>query len=590
MINLILHYLLALPDNAPSNDRPARPSVSAARRRKSMDLATMMSSRSDMTVTPILFNLVDLVLSCLRSRNQQTIHVTLQLVSAILKRHHRYAVITLLRTEVLPSRTVNRTVGAHEQEIEYLMGLAGAIGGYGNFDETYENVLRDTMTRLESHPCSLKLVAPKTSVNAKLPTIADSLPGAPRDVREHTLRPDDPLLTSILDLLDSFFVNPVETNLSVTETIADLAICGYMSIEGWLARSPGAYHYEDEKDDEEAEAAADMTSTASEADPQPKPDSEIDTAKAEEEQLLKKMERCRQRPAWDTDNMPRILNMVKRLSEQVEGYKTTIPRFNELLQQRREAFHTADSLLDNPPPVRKGSPIQSTPERPSLDEVIRSGSPSRPSAFEGFAQRLLSDLGTPSRSSSPRLKKDQSQTSGSTTPGGYGSGNELAVPRAVQPPPKEFLFNEPSRGVPRSASPGSAAGYGERSHDEREGISSSQTAEFAAIDQSILAKRVGLPDKTLRPIPLDLAFRPPPPPDSTTSEDEEEEDDGDMDDGDDAIAPDASESGSVLDDGANANASVSHILTNVIIFQSFLMEMAALMQVRAGLFDEVRYV
>ncbi|KAJ6780520.1 hypothetical protein PWT90_10695 [Aphanocladium album] len=321
MINLILHYLLALPDSSGSSkSAPPRPKMSAARRRKSMDLATMMASKTDLTVTPILFNLVDLILACLRSRNQQTIHVTLQLVSAILKRHHRYAIITLLKTEVLPSRTVNRTVGSHEQEIEYLMDLASSIGGYGNFDDTYENILRDTMVRLESHPCSLKLVAPKVSTNNhRLPAIPDSLPGAPRDVREHTLRIDDPLLNSILDLLDGFFMNPVETNLSVTETIVDLAVCGYMSIEGWLARSPSTYDYGDDDEDDGNTTAGFTSTTASEAGAQREasqgPDEAAPTSAetSEETKLLNAMERCRQRPVWNSESLPRILNMLKRL-------------------------------------------------------------------------------------------------------------------------------------------------------------------------------------------------------------------------------------------------------------------------------------
>ncbi|KAJ3510428.1 hypothetical protein NM208_g15529 [Fusarium decemcellulare] len=261
MINLILHYLLALPDSVSSKRPGSSSSVSKARKRKSMDLATMLAEKSDPTATPLLFNLVDLILACLRSRNQQTIHVTLQLVSAILKRHHRYAVITLLRTEILPIQNTVRTVGAQEQEVEYIMSLAGAIGGDDNFDEVYQAVLRDTMSRLESHPCSLKLVAPRVSTsNQRLP---DSLPGAPRDVGEHTLRPDDPLLNALLDLLETFFVNPVETNLSVTETLVDLAICGFMKIEGWLTRSPNSYKYEEEKsdhkqgDDETAETEVD---------------------------------------------------------------------------------------------------------------------------------------------------------------------------------------------------------------------------------------------------------------------------------------------------------------------------------------------
>lgn len=629
MINLILHYLLALPDSsASSKNAPPRPKISAARRRKSMDLATMMASKTDMTVTPILFNLVDLVLACLRSRNQQTIHVTLQLVSAILKRHHRYAIITLLRTEVLPSRTVNRTVGAHEQEIEYLMDLASAIGGYGNFDDTYENILRDTMVRLESHPCSLKLVAPKVSTNNhRLPAIPDSLPGAPRDVREHTLRMDDPLLNSILDLLDGFFMNPVETNLSVTETLVDLAVCGYMSIEGWLARSPSTYDYGDDDEDDGNTTAGFTSTTASDAGALQEASAEAEEAvpspaeSSEETKRLKAMERCRQRPVWNSESLPRILNILKRLCDQVNNYKSSIPRFNELLQQRRDAFHTADSILDNPPPppppppssmppppVRKNSPVHATPDRPgSLDEIMRTGSPSKPSGFEGFAQRLLSELGTPSRSSSPRAsgKKDQSgrgTPSGTSTPGGGSvASDQLAVPRAIRPPPKDFPSPYAAGGaqhaLDRSISP-SNGGIGARPpHADRDGISSSQTADYAAMDQSILAKRVGLPpEPSIKPIPLDLTYRPPP---ESTSDDEDEDDDeeedgghfGDRDDdGDAAIAPDDSETGSVIDDGSHAHVSVSHVLTNVIIFQSFLMELASLMQVRAGLFDEVRYV
>ncbi|OAA80470.1 Retinoic acid induced 16-like protein [Akanthomyces lecanii RCEF 1005] len=616
MINLILHYLLALPDGSSSaKSAPPRPKISAARRRKSMDLATMMASKTDMTVTPILFNLVDLVLACLRSRNQQTIHVTLQLVSAILKRHHRYAIITLLKTEVLPSRTVNRTVGAHEQEIEYLMDLASSIGGYGNFDDTYQNILRDTMVRLESHPCSLKLVAPKVSTNNhRLPAIPDSLPGAPRDVREHTLRMDDPLLNSILDLLDGFFMNPVETNLSVTETIVDLAVCGYMSIEGWLARSPSTYDYGDDDEDDGNTTAGFTSTTASEADVQraasdaPDAEEEVSSAESSEEtDLLKAMERCRQRPIWNSESLPRILNMLKRLCDQVNNYKTSIPRFNELLQQRRDAFHTADSILDTPapppPPAPSSmapapirSPMPGTPDRPSsLDEIIRTGSPSKPSALEGFAQRLLSELGTPSRSSSPRAggKKESRSPSGTSTPCGSGASEQL--PMRPPLPPKEYSPSPyAAGGHDRSISP-SNGGIGVRPpHADRDGISVSQTAEYAAMDQSILAKRVGLPpEPSVKPIPLDLTYRPPP---ESTSDDEEEDDDDeghfqdDDDDGDVAIAPDDSETGSVLDDGGNANVSVSHVLTNVIIFQSFLMELASLMQVRAGLFDEVRYV
>lgn len=577
MINLILHYLLALPDNMPSHKTGQRTSISAARKRKSMDLASMMAEKSETSVTPLLFNLVDLILACLRSRNQQTIHVTLQLVSAILKRHHRYAIITLLKTEVLPAKTINRTIGAHEQEVEYLMSLAGSIGGQDNFDETYENVLKDTMSRLENHPCSLKLVAPKVSTNNhKLPEIPDSLPGAPRDVREHTLRPDDPLLNAMVDLLETFFVNAVETNLGVTETLIDLAICGYMSIEGWLARGPNSYSYVDDEVDVASPTSEDSEPTAGVL--------EGMEPLSDEAERLKAMERCRRRPKWNQSSVPRMLDVLKRLCDQVETYKGTIPRFEELVQQRRDAFQTADSILDNPIPARRGTPAQfETPERPSLEELSRSGSPARPSAIEGFAQRLLSELGTPSRSGSPRGRKEQSRSSGTSTPGGH-----MATPKALAPREFPLNYNDPGRsGIARSRSPASARGDG-----EGRDILPPQAAAFAAVDQSILSRRVGLPDEKVNPIPLRFDKKPMPEP-IEPAKDEEEGEDGEKEDAGAAAEvaedyPDTAETTEAA--SADGTVSVSHVVTNVIIFQSFVLELASLIQVRAGLFDEVRFV
>ncbi|KAM5356565.1 hypothetical protein ACJ41O_003211 [Fusarium nematophilum] len=602
MINLILHYLLALPDSVSSERPGSSSSVSKARKRKSMDLATMLAEKSEPTATPLLFNLVDLILACLRSRNQQTIYVTLQLVSAILKRHHRYAVLTLLRTEILPIQNAVRTVGAQEQEVDYIISLAGTIGGDDNFDEVYQAVLRDTMSRLESHPCSLKLVAPRVSTsNQRLP---DSLPGAPREVGEHTLRPDDPLLNSLLDLLETFFVNPVETNLSVTETLVDLAICGFMKIEGWLARSPNSYKYdEDEKDGHKLEGDG---AAETEVD-----DGLDEPPQTPEQEMLKNMEKCRQRPQWSQASLPRVFNVLKTLEEQVLSYRRTIPRFDELVQQRRDAFKTADAMLHSSGPTPKPTPAQQeTPDRRSLEELSRSGSPSRPSALEGLAHRLLSELGTPSRSSSPRGRKELARSS--------GSGNATPGTKPNLAPPKE-LSHSRGRGTPgRSHSPSRGRDHTDPAQRAREEALALQMAEFAAMDQTILAKRVGLPEPKVDPIPLKFDKKPMPEPVETAELDEAEAaepasgdavNEGEVDaklggaGGQDAeaevaeredtkaetVEEDSVEAAEETQDAA-ATVSVSHIVTNVIILQSFLFEFASLVQVRAGLFDEVRFV
>lgn len=569
----------------------------------------MLAEKSDTTVTPLLFNLVDLILACLRSRNQQTIYVTLQLVSAILKRHHRYAVITLLKTDILPLNNLARTVGAHEQEVEYIMSLAETIGGHDDFDEVYQAVLRDTMSRLESHPCSLKLVAPRVSTsNQRLP---DSLPGAPRDVGEHTLRPTDPLLNALLDLLETFFVNPVETNLSVTETLVDLAVCGFMKIEGWLCRSPASYVYEHRGENRHgAEGEANEEEDDEDFD---------DTPRSAEHNQLKAMSKCRERPQWSQAALPRILNVLKRLEDQAISYKKTIPRFDELVQQRRDAFKTADAMLHGSDPTPKATPAaQDTPDRKSYEELSRSASPSRPSTLEGLAHRLLSELGTPSRSSSPRGRKEFSR--------GAGSGNATPGSKTNLAPPNQ-LSHSRGRGTPgRSHSPSTSRNRTDPALKAEEEAAALRTAEFAAMDQTILSKKVGLPAPKVDPIPLKYDKEPMGEPTGTADLDDESEPpevaagendaDGQAEEVmkvEDKVKQNAKPEPETTDvepkttepetptidaspnkkdvESENTNkVSVSHIVTNAIILQSFIFELASLVQVRAGLFDEVRFV
>ncbi|KAK3995599.1 Retinoic acid induced 16-like protein-domain-containing protein [Cladorrhinum sp. PSN332] len=575
MINLILHYLLALPDVVASVPSDSGDVVSAARKRKSMDLATMMASKSEAAADPLLFNLVDLIRACLRSQNNQTVNVTLQLVSVILKRHHRYAVTTLLYTEGVLGESSNRTWGAHEQEVEYFMTLADAIGGQDDFNDLYQNVLKDTSARLENHPCSIKLVTPKTSTNNReLPAEPDSLPGAPRDVRSHTLHPDDPLLNTMLDRLETFFLNPVETNLSLTEALFDLAVCGFMHLEGWFLRHPQGYDYDDDEDD---------------GPPLPEPPLDPDSQEYIEYTRAQSLQECHKRPKWAQSGLPRFLRVLQTLCDQVVAYRESVPRFDDLLQQRREAFQIADNVTPNPLPTRTRTPVShqaggvlGTPfvERPSGYDEARNTSRERPSGLEVFAHRILSELGTPSRSGSPRGRKE--------------------ARRVISDRPSPVPGLAPSGTVSRSFSPASAASS-MPSWDGRtsDAAVANQAKAFQAIDQSILARRVGLPEVKPPVEPIKLSFDRKPvvvSPSEADGDDGEEgneaQDEGEGGGEDALLAP--SEDGQDSDDASASveekMVSVSHILTNVIVFQSFLFELASLTQVRAGLFGEVRFV
>jgi hypothetical protein len=552
MIHLILHYLLALEDTgpAPSGSRAA---VSAARKRKSMDLATMMlSSQSELASTPRLFNLVDLIHGSLESQSEQTKSVTLQLLSVILKRHHRYAVTTLLRTSQVLTEGPERTIAAHEMDMELLLDLAGDIGGEDNFDEVYENHVKDCMSILESHPCSITLIAPKpTGGTSKFPGAQASISGAPRDIRSHTLRHDDPMLKILLGILVTFFTNSIETNLSLTGAIVDLATCGFMRIDGWLLPDPSKYTYEEEDEDPEQLYLTNIG----------------DQAEIQERLQLQALKQARKLPKNFSSHSTPLLNQLKTLVSQVAAYKSSIPRFEDLLQQRREAFQSASSATSTPFPPSSHQPTSQS--RSSFE----SESPPARSAIESLAQRIFPELqvGTPSRSMSPRGRKTQDRSTG------FGIGTPTTVRRADAPPQFPMSLDTGSRGSSRAFSPSPLRDPHVASR--RDDARISQSAAFMAVDQGILARKVGIPSPPAKKVG-DIEVTPIPFPNLKSGAA------GEATEGIGKASSDEDDVGL----GESKMVSVNHVLTNVLLLQEFLLELAALVQVRAGLFGEVRYI
>ncbi|QSZ29333.1 hypothetical protein DSL72_003847 [Monilinia vaccinii-corymbosi] len=592
MIHLILHYLLALPDTTPAPSA----SVSAARKRKSLDLATLVAMQVE-GGAPALYNLVDLILGSLRSESSQTVTVTLQLVSVILKRHHRYAVTTLLRTGPVLSDGPGRSIAAHEREMECLLTMAEDLGGDDDFDEVYENHIKDSMNILESHTCSLALFAPKQAVGtSKFPSSQATIPGAPRDIRPHTLRPEDPVLMILLDILSTFFINSVETNLALTAAIVDLATCGFMSLDGWLLPDPSKYVYEESEDGRVEEIMDDLLH-ANIGDPD----------EIQEKSQIRALKLTQRRLKWLATPKPELLTRLEMLVDQVNSYRAEIPRFDDILQQRRDAFQQAASM---------STPVRRRP-RSYRDSSAHAESPPRQSALEKVAQRIFSESNAPSRSGSPQTRgrpsnpiREQGSTSG---------GHAFSTPsnRTLNPPPQFTLgARSPSRGSSRSRS---SAWHDDEIHVNRTRVSSSHVPAFAAVDQGLLNRMVGIPTPkkdVVVPIPFpDLKKVKTEERDTEASETNDgamesktlvesfemrdnesvsgKGKDGDVDvdvDGKDKGSGDAKGKDGDGKDKEDKKVSVSHILTNVIVLQEFLLELAALVQVRAGLFGEVKFV
>lgn len=624
MIHLILHYLLALP-NLPT-EASKENGVSAARRRKSMDLATIIAHQ-EAEQSPSLWSLVDLIQASLQSSNQQTVVVTLQLLSTILRRHHRYSVITLFRTSL--SRGTRKTIAAHEQEVQVLLTYAGEIGCEEDSNESYNNHVKDSMTTLESHPCSQTLILSRIDIDPLLPGADGSVPGAPPAVKAHTLRKDDSIAKTIFATFETFLTNPVDTNLGLTEVVVDLLSCGHLNLDGWLLPDPSKYEYDkDDEDDEEI----DNTPETRPLDP--------------EFIRLQLARRARRRPKWPPPVLPPLFSHIETLLSQISTFRETIPRFDDLLQQRRKAFSIpADDSHATPVPTRPSLRSPQSRTRFSFDATAISGPRSRSasptpskSAFDSLAQRIFPTYGdsTPSRSSSPAARGRRSQELQRSSTGGNANAT-TAVPAAgrMRSPPTQLAASADVSGSSRGSSAASPLrGAGARgSVQYSDSMAStlvpgawpggpqdaiaSQAAAFAEVDREILARRIPVlnTNDTATSAPLlsptvdelDAAggsrSRSRVRRESAEAEggsgEEWRDTDDELDDDQTLLAPDGDEVDVSLDDDRDGKAaeednrsktvSVSHILTNVVLLQEFLLELASLVQIRASMFKEVRF-
>ncbi|KAL8684560.1 MAG: hypothetical protein Q9218_008239, partial [Villophora microphyllina] len=245
IIRLLLRYMLGSPTEEVKESKPSRPST-LARRRKSESLITISANRPH-DPTPDLLTLTNIIHGYLQSRNQQTVTTSLRLLASILRRWHNLATTTLFRTQ-RPARIHRlQTLEDHERSLDFLYSLAEDILDDDGLEEYYEAHLQDAQIAVELHPCSTEYL-----LQPDLHTIAtDATLTIQHNLSKRTIMKDDPLLASLLSLLDNFLINDIEVNLSLSESLACLASCSDIALEGWLLQSASANSSHDSDDYEE---------------------------------------------------------------------------------------------------------------------------------------------------------------------------------------------------------------------------------------------------------------------------------------------------------------------------------------------------
>ncbi|KAH7125510.1 Retinoic acid induced 16-like protein-domain-containing protein [Dendryphion nanum] len=244
-------------------------------------------------------------------------------------------------------------------------------------------------------------------------------------------------------------------------------------------------------------------------------------------------------PTWEASASPFILACLQGLREQVEALRADIQDWDEHVINRKHVFSTYDEMNE----VSKSN----TPQvRPPADTPNSSWTPQIP-------RHVMDGPITPARAASPRGRKE---------------GLDLRHTPTASPAPSRLggqtLVGSPSRGLSPLPAP--------RATNRQTTFMADVLANLEDVNSTPnLKRRI----RFRRPagsqtVEVMLSKYQPPPKDPS----------------DDITA--GAESESEPDD--IREASVGHVITNVVILQNFVLELVALMQVRASLFSEVRHV
>lgn len=314
MIHRILHFLLASPSAQESKVRvPSKKARMSLSRRKSLDLLASFAEAAAKP-SPSLFNLVDLIMMSIRSKNRQTVVATLRLVTVIIRRHHSFAG-SLIKT-IQPPETAGprRTIGALNVEMQQILAMATSIVDDPSLDHSYENYLKDVSMILESR----LFIVPPPRVD-----VIDGPADTPLLVRQ-----DDAVLRELLTLLESFFRNSTLTNLALTDAISSLASSNIVSLDGWLLIEPRLYEYKSliytdgrllPSDD-----IADTCNTTPVTDP------------------TKTLGFAYEEPSWSPEDVASVPAVLRKLIYQIERWHDDVPDFDILIRARLDLLHSKD--------------------------------------------------------------------------------------------------------------------------------------------------------------------------------------------------------------------------------------------------------
>ena len=504
-----------------ATENSTRP-TSIARRRKSESLISQRAIAKD-NHSPDLFNLVDLTLTSLQSPSQQTIIATLRLLSVLLGFHHQYVCSQLIKTVPVDEEHTKWNIATYQKDVGALLDMADSLLDDDRLELCYENHLKDARCTIEAHVCSVELLAiPDLGTVLGLNPEQEPDQTKLRRVHPHSLRLDDPSLQCLQALVETFLSNDIETNLGLTQVLSTIVSCGYTRLNGWLLSSEAPI-----LDSQGQQSVAPETENQKHI----RKDNGTGPLEEQREDLDQGGHRANRDHVHE--QTPPLFNRLDALVAQVQHFSREIEDFDIYLAERRHVFRVGEDIEnavnDAPAPTRTSQGSKAT-------------SPTRkknPPQITSISERLMSgeNSAAVSRSSSPRgRQREQSaptlvsrlshlRISPSLSPAKTASSADTGSPYR-----KDSFTSTPPRGLRSPISPGNALRQ-KLTIPPHPAATRRQSLDIGSSESSSLRSDSGHPGQKRFP-----------------------------------------------------EVTLSHLLTNVIILQEFLLELAAMVEVRAGLF------
>jgi len=243
-------------------------------------------------------------------------------------------------------------------------------------------------------------------------------------------------------------------------------------------------------------------------------------------------------PTWEAKHIPTLLRQLQGLQAEIKNLSSMVSDFPQLVTSRKQAFHLHEQITE----AMKNTSLHPPP---SVSQPNANLTPTKP---QSLPQRILSGASTPNRSQSPRG-------------------------RAGAPDLRHTITLSPQHGNAASTSSPSPSRSRPLSGElvKRSPVSQNLLNDvIETANSEALTRRITFP---LGEYPIDEHREPK----------NEAEGTGDT------INDEQQELGSEHSSEIIREATLSHILTNIVILQEFILEFVAVMQVRASMFGEVKF-